>query len=73
MSLFTERVAQVAFDRDRLFGPGDALPANRAVRVGRVTEREIVGGDRNRKSGSRRPGGADSLGISEVQRIVETV
>ena len=71
MGLLTQGVAEVAFDGDRLFSPRDALSSNRTVWVERVTEREIVGCDRNRQSGSRCTGGADALRVSEGQSLVE--
>ena len=73
VGLLTQGVAEVAFDSDRLLGPGDALPANRAVWVERVTEREIVRGDRNRQSRGHRAAGADSLRIRQGQSLVESL
>ena len=73
VGLFAERVAQVALDRDRLFSPGNALATNRASWVGRVTEREIVRGDRNGQPGSLCSAGSNSLGIGQGQSFVESL
>ena len=73
VGLLAERVAQVPLGRDRLFGSGNALAANGARWVGRVTQREIVRGDRNGQPGSLRAAGSDSLGIGQDQSFVESL
>ena len=73
MSFFTQWVAQVALDRDRFLGAWNALTSNGTVGVFRVAERQIVGGNRNRKSRGHRARRADSFCVCEIQGFVETL
>ena len=73
VSLFTQRVAEVALRGDRLLGPRDALAPNWAIGVDRVTKCEIVRRDRDGQPGGHGAGGADSLRIREGEGFVESL
>jgi hypothetical protein len=73
VGFLSKRVTEIALDRHPLFDAWYALPPNRALRVVRIAEREIIGRDRDREPCGHRARGPDALGVGQSEGFVETL